>query len=110
MVGKPLDRLGKPKLVVRVNWERLEEALVCVAFNSHPRRSSLGSLWRSGASNQNDRCTKPPLLKLQLRVVASGSQVPQGVVTLEHHGGFYMYIFYSSIHNKFMIKDYEPTY
>ena len=33
--GKPLDRPGKPKRIVRVNWERLEEASVQAAFNSH---------------------------------------------------------------------------
>ena len=40
--GKPLDRPGKPKRVVRVNWERLEEAQVQEAFNSHLRRSFSG--------------------------------------------------------------------
>ncbi|KAJ8006278.1 hypothetical protein DPEC_G00126630 [Dallia pectoralis] len=37
--GKTLDRPGKPKRVVRVNWERLEEAPVRKIFNSHLRRS-----------------------------------------------------------------------
>ena len=37
--GKILDRPGKPKQVVRVNWERLEEAPVLEIFNSHLRRS-----------------------------------------------------------------------
>ena len=37
--GKTLDRPGKPKRVVRVNWERLEEAPVQRTFNSHLRRS-----------------------------------------------------------------------
>ena len=37
--GKTLDRSGKPKWVVRVNWEPLEEAPVGEIFNSH--------LWRS---------------------------------------------------------------
>ena len=36
--GKPLDRPGKPKRVVRVNWERLEEDSVRNEFNSHLRR------------------------------------------------------------------------
>ena len=36
--GKPLDRPGKPKRVVRVNWERLEEDSVREEFNSHLRR------------------------------------------------------------------------
>ena len=39
---KPLDRPGKPKRVVRVNWERLEEAQVQEAFNSHLQRSFSG--------------------------------------------------------------------
>ncbi|KAK0156273.1 Craniofacial development protein 2 [Merluccius polli] len=37
--GKSLDRPGKPKRVVRVNWERLEEAPVLEIFNSHLRLS-----------------------------------------------------------------------
>ncbi|XP_077940565.1 uncharacterized protein LOC144384606 [Gasterosteus aculeatus] len=37
--GKTRDRPGKPKRVVRVNWERLEEASVQKIFNSHLRRS-----------------------------------------------------------------------
>ncbi|KAK5904105.1 hypothetical protein CesoFtcFv8_005702 [Champsocephalus esox] len=40
--GKPLDRPGKPKRVVRVNWERLEEAQVQEAFKSHLRRTFSG--------------------------------------------------------------------
>ncbi|KAK5868067.1 hypothetical protein PBY51_012512 [Eleginops maclovinus] len=39
---KPLDRPGKPKRVVRVNWERLEESQVQEAFNSHLRRNFSG--------------------------------------------------------------------
>ncbi|XP_077956447.1 uncharacterized protein LOC120824534 [Gasterosteus aculeatus] len=37
--GKTRDRPGNPKRVVRVNWERLEEAPVQKIFNSHLRRS-----------------------------------------------------------------------
>ena len=38
--GKLLDRPGKPKHVVRVNWERLDGAPVLrETFNSHLRRS-----------------------------------------------------------------------
>ena len=37
--GKILDRPGKPKRVVRVNWERVEEASVLGIFNSQLRRS-----------------------------------------------------------------------
>ena len=37
--GKLLDRPGKPKRVVRVNWERLDGAPVRETFNSHLRRS-----------------------------------------------------------------------
>ena len=37
--GKSLDRPGKPKRVVRVSWERLGEAPVREAFNSHLRRN-----------------------------------------------------------------------
>lgn len=33
--GKTLDRPGKPKRVLRVNWERLKEAPVRKIFNSH---------------------------------------------------------------------------
>jgi len=33
------DRPGKPKLVVRVNWECLVEAPVCEVFNSHLRKN-----------------------------------------------------------------------
>uniref|UniRef100_A0A8D3BKF5 Endonuclease/exonuclease/phosphatase domain-containing protein n=1 Tax=Scophthalmus maximus TaxID=52904 RepID=A0A8D3BKF5_SCOMX len=40
--GKTLDRPGKPKRVVRVNWERLEEAPIQEIFNSHLRRSFSG--------------------------------------------------------------------
>ena len=40
--GKTLDRPGKPKRVVRVNWERLEEAPVQKISNSHLRRSFSG--------------------------------------------------------------------
>ncbi|KAK5915625.1 hypothetical protein CesoFtcFv8_001198 [Champsocephalus esox] len=40
--GKPLDRPGKHKSVVWVNWERLEEAQVQEAFNSHLRRRFSG--------------------------------------------------------------------
>uniref|UniRef100_A0A8C5FFM2 Endonuclease/exonuclease/phosphatase domain-containing protein n=1 Tax=Gadus morhua TaxID=8049 RepID=A0A8C5FFM2_GADMO len=40
--GKFLDRPGKPKGVVRVNWERLEEANVLGIFNSHLRLSFSG--------------------------------------------------------------------
>uniref|UniRef100_A0A8C5CRJ5 Reverse transcriptase domain-containing protein n=1 Tax=Gadus morhua TaxID=8049 RepID=A0A8C5CRJ5_GADMO len=40
--GKFPDRPGKPKRVVRVNWERLEEAPVLGIFNSHLRRSFSG--------------------------------------------------------------------
>ncbi|XP_051238692.1 myosin heavy chain, skeletal muscle-like [Dicentrarchus labrax] len=36
---KPLDRPGKPKCVVWVNWEHLEEAPVRETFNSHLVRS-----------------------------------------------------------------------
>ena len=38
-MGKILDRPGKPKWVVRVDWERLEEAPVLGIFNSHLRPS-----------------------------------------------------------------------
>ena len=34
-LGRLPDRPGKPKLVVRVNWERLVDAPVCKVFNSH---------------------------------------------------------------------------
>ncbi len=34
----------------------------------------LASLWRLGASNQSGGCSKLPLLKLQLRAVASGKE------------------------------------
>ena len=37
--GKPLDRPGKPKRVVRVNWERLKEDPVREEFNCHLLRS-----------------------------------------------------------------------
>ncbi|XP_051275980.1 uncharacterized protein LOC127374553 [Dicentrarchus labrax] len=37
--GKPLDRPGKPKHVVWVNWEHLEKAPVRETFNSHLRQS-----------------------------------------------------------------------
>lgn len=37
--GKTLDRCGKPKWVVWVNWEHLEDSPVCEVFNSHLRRS-----------------------------------------------------------------------
>ena len=40
--GKILDRPGKPKRVVWLNWERLEEAPVLWIFNSH--------LWQSFSS------------------------------------------------------------
>uniref|UniRef100_A0A8C5CGF6 Reverse transcriptase domain-containing protein n=1 Tax=Gadus morhua TaxID=8049 RepID=A0A8C5CGF6_GADMO len=40
--GKFPDRLRKPKRVVRVNWERLEEAPVLGIFNSHLRWSFSG--------------------------------------------------------------------
>jgi hypothetical protein len=40
--GKFPDRPGKPKRVVRVNWERLEEAPVLGIFNSHLRLSFSG--------------------------------------------------------------------
>ncbi|KAJ8014446.1 hypothetical protein DPEC_G00040310 [Dallia pectoralis] len=40
--GKTLDRPGKPKRVVRVNWERLEEAPLREIFNSHLQQSFLG--------------------------------------------------------------------
>ncbi len=33
--GKPLDRPGKPRCIVRVNWEGLENVPVQQAFNSH---------------------------------------------------------------------------
>ncbi len=33
--GNPLDRPGKPKCVVRVNWEHLEKGPARVAFSSH---------------------------------------------------------------------------
>ena len=36
---KLLDRPGKPKHVVRVNWEHLDGAPVRETFNSHLRRS-----------------------------------------------------------------------
>lgn len=37
--GSLLDRPGKPKCVVRVNWERLAKCPVCWVLNSH--------LWRN---------------------------------------------------------------
>ena len=37
--GKLLDRTGKPKHVVQVNWEHLNEARVRETFNSHLQRS-----------------------------------------------------------------------
>ena len=40
--GKTLDRPGKPKRVVRVRWDRLEEVPVCEIFNSHLQRSFSG--------------------------------------------------------------------
>ena len=38
-----MDRPGKPKRVVRVNWERLKEDSVREEFNSHLRRSFSGT-------------------------------------------------------------------
>ncbi len=35
--GRHPDRLGKPKRVVRVNWECLSDASVLKVFNSHLR-------------------------------------------------------------------------
>uniref|UniRef100_A0AAY5K1H3 Endonuclease/exonuclease/phosphatase domain-containing protein n=1 Tax=Esox lucius TaxID=8010 RepID=A0AAY5K1H3_ESOLU len=37
--GRKLDRLGRPKLTVRVCWERLAESPVREIFNSHLRQS-----------------------------------------------------------------------
>ena len=47
----------------------------------------LASLWRLRTSNQNGRCSKLLLPKLQLGAVVSRSEVPQGAATLEHPGG-----------------------
>ena len=46
--GKTLDRPGKPKWVVRMNWERLKETPVLQIFNPHLGRALLASLWRLG--------------------------------------------------------------
>ena len=40
--GKPQDRPGKPKRIVWVNWERLEEDSVKKTFNSHLQQSFSG--------------------------------------------------------------------
>ena len=39
MAGRLPDRPGKPKRVVRVNWERLVEAPVRRVFNSHLQKN-----------------------------------------------------------------------
>ncbi len=41
-LGKPLDRPGKPKHVVWLNYERLEDASFWLAFKSHLRHSFSG--------------------------------------------------------------------
>ncbi len=39
--GRLPNRPGKPKRVVRVNWERLAEPPVCGVFNSHLQKNFL---------------------------------------------------------------------
>ena len=72
--GKLLDRPGKPKPVVRVNWERLDEVPVRETFNSHLRQSF--SCITVEVRNQSGRCSKLLLLKLRL-----------GDAAFEHPGG-----------------------
>ena len=75
--GKLLDRPGKPKCVVWVNWERLDEAPARETFKSHLRQSfsctELFFLWRLGTSNQSGRCSKLLLPKLRLGAGVSRS-------------------------------------
>ena len=75
---------GKPKRVVWVNWECLEEAPVLGIFNLHLRWSFSGIPVEVGGLSQSGRCSKPPLLKLRHSAVASRSEVSQGAVTIGH--------------------------
>ncbi|KAK3515689.1 hypothetical protein QTP70_028465, partial [Hemibagrus guttatus] len=81
-----LDRLGKPKRIVRVCWERLADLLGGSSTPTSGRvstrsRGSLGTLSPSGP------CSPPPLLTQPSGVVAVSSLVPVAAAIPEHSGG-----------------------
>ena len=76
--AKFLERSGKPKRVVRVNWERLEEAPVLGIFNSHLLLSFSGIPVEVGGLEPEWAMFKASIAE----ALASGSLAPQGAVTL----------------------------
>jgi len=66
MGGRLPDRPGKPKCVVRVNWEHLVEAPVCGVFN----------LRKLGTWNPSGSFSKPPLERRLLGPVVRRLTVP----------------------------------
>ena len=77
--GKLSDRPGQPKCVVRVNWERLDEASVRETFNSHLLSFSCIPV------EVGDIEPEWAMFKASIaEAVAGRSSVPQGAATLEH--------------------------
>jgi len=66
--GRLPDRRGKPKRVVRVNWEHLVEAPVREVFNSHlhTKFRRTASQGRLGTWNPSGPCSEPPLCSSEL--------------------------------------------
>jgi len=83
--GRLPDRPGKPKRVVRVNWECLVEAPVLKVFNSHLRKNF--SCIPGEVGDLSGPCSEPPLWRLQLGALVQRLSVPVLAATQEPVGG-----------------------
>ncbi|KAK3571066.1 hypothetical protein QTP86_001313 [Hemibagrus guttatus] len=82
------DRLGRPKRIVRVCWERLADPSVRGVFNSH-LGESFNQIPREVGDIESDNgpCSPPPLLMQPSRAVAVRSLVPVAAAIPKPSGG-----------------------
>ncbi|KAK3535001.1 hypothetical protein QTP70_001959 [Hemibagrus guttatus] len=81
------DRLGRPKCIVRVCWERLADPSVRGVFNSHLRENFNQIPREVGTLSLSGPCSPPPLLTQTSGAVAIKSLVPVAAAIPEHSGG-----------------------
>ncbi|KAK3553407.1 hypothetical protein QTP70_003571 [Hemibagrus guttatus] len=81
-----LDRLGRPKRIVRVCWERLADPSVGGSSTPTSGRVSTRSRGRLGTLSPSGPCSPPPLLTQPSGVVAVRSLVPVVAAIPKHSG------------------------
>ncbi|KAK3510810.1 hypothetical protein QTP70_022733 [Hemibagrus guttatus] len=81
-----LDKLGRPKRIVRICWECLADPSVRGVFNSH-LRESFNQIPREFGLSLSGPCSPTPLLMQPSGAVAVRSLVPVAVAIPKHSGG-----------------------